>query len=88
MEKVVVRKALTEDVDLICHVHHSAVLALEGGPYRNEILSAWAGTMTPEAIRQGMAIPEIIGFVGEIDGEVVGLEKKKENLRSHLLTIQ
>ena len=70
--KITVRSAKQKDIESICLVHHAAVYALEGGPYKKDILEAWAAAVTPKVIQKGMDTSDIIGFVAEVEGTVIG----------------
>ncbi|MGD8562515.1 MAG: GNAT family N-acetyltransferase [Desulfarculaceae bacterium] len=67
-----IRPARPDDAEGICRAHHGAVEALAGGHYQEEVLQAWAGNVTVEAINNGLKQAEIIFLVAESLGEIAG----------------
>jgi putative acetyltransferase len=72
--------ASTDDAESICEVHHSAVKALSGGPYSRDVLNAWHDAMTVEKIVEAMGKPDMLVFVAEEEGAVVGFGLMQKGL--------
>ncbi len=77
---LIIRPASTDDTEGICDVHHSAVRALSGGPYDNDTLNAWHDAMTAEKAAEAMGKPDMLAFVAEEEGVVVGFALFQQGL--------
>lgn len=67
---IVIRAARPQDAKAICRVQNAAVRRLpEGCP--PEVVSAWSGACTPDAVRQDI-LQGVAGFVALVRKELVG----------------
>lgn len=83
MKDLTIRYALPIDIEDICHVHRSAVKAIQKGLYEEKILDAWIAAITPINIEEGMKLNNSKWFVADIQNKIVGFAAlESEKIRS------
>lgn len=83
MKDFIIRYALPDDAADICHVHHSAVKAIQKGLYEESILNAWIAAVTPDNITKGINLKNGRWFVAGMQEKVIGFAAlESERIRS------
>ncbi len=72
MRDLTIRYALPGDIESICHVHHSAVKAIQRGLYEKKILDAWIAAVTPVLVKERMKLDNSKWFVAGVENKVTG----------------
>ena len=70
--KVIIRSVSPKDVSRIYEIHHASINALQNGPYKRRMIPAWAASISCDTLREEINRHEIIGFVAEREGNIIG----------------
>jgi len=66
------RRAEPQDAEAVCDVYRLSIHVLCAGHYRPDQLEAWASGLDPQAFREALILPEVVGVVVEHGDEVLG----------------